>query len=250
MRRRGAVLFVHPFAEELNKSRRAVAVAARGLADDGWAVLTLDLLGCGDSSGDFSEASWDAWLNDVSFAYIWLQERYGCTPVLWGLRAGCLLATAALGGLPAAPDLLLWQPILSGNAFLGQFMRLKAAAEMLGEQATRTTTKELLEQLINGTTIEVAGYSVPPALAVPLRRAELDIPEGYAGRVMWCEVAPDDAKSSLSPAATMRVERWRALGIKIESIAVHGLPFWQTQEIAECPEIEVASRAFMRSLVQ
>jgi hypothetical protein len=41
---RGLVVFVHPFAEEMNKARRMAALQARALAGHGWAVLMSDLL--------------------------------------------------------------------------------------------------------------------------------------------------------------------------------------------------------------
>ena len=72
---RAALIFLHPFGEEMNKSRRMAALQARALAAAGYAVLQIDLHGCGDSSGDFSEASWDSWLADVSLAHAWLRTR-------------------------------------------------------------------------------------------------------------------------------------------------------------------------------
>jgi exosortase A-associated hydrolase 2 len=64
----GLVVHVHPFAEEMNKSRRMAAQQARALAAAGFAVLQIDLLGCGDSAGDSSDATWAAWLADVVWA--------------------------------------------------------------------------------------------------------------------------------------------------------------------------------------
>lgn len=61
----GTVVWVHAFAEEMNKTRRMSALMARLFAGDGWRVVQKDLSGCGDSAGDFSEASWAAWLDDV-----------------------------------------------------------------------------------------------------------------------------------------------------------------------------------------
>ena len=58
----GRVLYLHPFAEELNSTRRVVAQQARALAKAGYGVLQIDLLGCGDSSGEFADATWAAWL--------------------------------------------------------------------------------------------------------------------------------------------------------------------------------------------
>ena len=57
---RGAVLHLHAFAEEMNKSRRMVALQARALAEAGFAVLQIDLHGCGDSGGDFEVLSGSA----------------------------------------------------------------------------------------------------------------------------------------------------------------------------------------------
>jgi alpha/beta superfamily hydrolase len=54
----GLILCIHPFAEEMNKSRRMAALQSRALAEAGYTVLQIDLHGCGDSAGDFGEASW------------------------------------------------------------------------------------------------------------------------------------------------------------------------------------------------
>ena len=42
---RGALLYLHPFAEEMNKARRMAALQARRLAAEGWGVLQLDFHG-------------------------------------------------------------------------------------------------------------------------------------------------------------------------------------------------------------
>src|SRR5882672_8203208 len=68
---RGAVLYVHPFAEEMNKSRRMAALQSRALSAAGFAVLQLDLFGCGDSSGEFGDATWDDWVADIVEAAGW-----------------------------------------------------------------------------------------------------------------------------------------------------------------------------------
>ena len=89
---RGAFIYVHPFGEEMNKSRRMAALQARAFAAMGFGVLQIDLFGCGDSSGDFSDARWDIWKQDLSGASTWLAERVSAPISLWGLRLGALLA--------------------------------------------------------------------------------------------------------------------------------------------------------------
>ena len=60
---RGALVYVHPFAEEMNKARRMAALQARAMAAAGYAVLQIDLYGCGDSAGDcrLAEACASSW---------------------------------------------------------------------------------------------------------------------------------------------------------------------------------------------
>ena len=53
---RSKVLYLHPFAEEMNKCRPMLALTARQLAARGVQVLAVDLHGTGDSSGEFRDA--------------------------------------------------------------------------------------------------------------------------------------------------------------------------------------------------
>src|SRR6476469_157933 len=62
---RGAILYVHPFAEELNRIRLMSALQSRQFASLVYAVLQIDLFGCGDSCGDFNAARWDLWKRDL-----------------------------------------------------------------------------------------------------------------------------------------------------------------------------------------
>ena len=71
------MVYIHPFAEEMNKARRMAALQSRALAAAGFDVLQIDLLGCGDSSGDFGDATWNDWVNDVVHGCRWLRHiRY------------------------------------------------------------------------------------------------------------------------------------------------------------------------------
>src|SRR5215472_6075674 len=101
---RGSLLYIHPFAEEMNKSRRMVALQARSFSNAGYAVLQIDLMGCGDSSGDFADATWESWVQDVTLACEWLRHRSSSPLWIWGLRSGCLIAVEAARRLkPALP---------------------------------------------------------------------------------------------------------------------------------------------------
>ena len=251
---RGLVLHVHAFAEEMNKSRRMAAQQARALAAAGLAVLQLDLLGCGDSAGSFGDATWSRWEADVVWATEQLQQRTGiragsCQPLwLWGHRVGALLAAQVADRLAEAtghaPNLLLWQPTGSGKTALQQFLRLKAAAQLL-EGGGKGVTEALKRDLAAGQPVEVAGYTLHPGLAAGLEAATLNPPPRPA-RAVWLEVAQPQPQASatapatapeLLPASRAAIERWRSAGWAVDAAALPGPAFWQTTEIEDAPAL-------------
>jgi exosortase A-associated hydrolase 2 len=241
---RGVVVHVPAFAEEMNKSRRMTAWMARELAAKGFGVLQIDLHGCGDSTGDFGDATWDAWVEDIGVAVAWVRRHADAPLWLWAHRAGSLLACAALRTIEARPSLLLWQPVMSGRQYLTQFLRMKLAAEMLSEAGGRSRIKQLREELASGRTLEVAGYRLSSALAGGLDAAEVALEGAAVAHVAWIEVGSDG--SALSPAAEARVDALRAQGVSIDARAVRGPPFWHTVDIEDCPELVAASLAAVR----
>ena len=242
----GGVVYIHPFAEELNRSRRMAALQARAFAAAGFAVLQMDLYGCGDSSGDFADASWEHWVGDVAMARDWLLHKTGHVPWLWGLRTGCLLATEVVrrgGDHPA--NLLFWQPVVSGRQHLNQFLRLKLAADLV--QSTRgNSSAPLAAQLAAGQTVEVAGYSLSQPLASGLELANLDgIPMGshVACIELAATIGADIKPATNTPALAKQVIRWQAAGCVCVTQCLDGAPFWQAVEVELSPTLIEASLA-------
>jgi exosortase A-associated hydrolase 2 len=235
---RGAVLYVPPFAEELNRTRRMAALGARRMAAHGVGVLQIDLLGTGDSAGDFADARWDLWKQDLDAAAAWLRARIDAPLTLWGLRLGALLALdyARTAQGPLAP-LLLWQPVASGSTYLTQFLRLRTANAMLGDDASaQTGTKALRAALQAGETLEIAGYDLTPDLARAIDA--LPAPDTMAPPVPahWFDVlgAPGQAPG---PAAARVKAAWEAQGAALHVHTVTGAPFWATTAISTCPAL-------------
>ena len=234
---RGTLLFVPPFAEEMNKSRRMVALTANALADRGFVTLRVDLAGCGDSAGLLSQASWNGWLDDLSIGWGWLRARVTGTPWLWSLRAGSLLSSSLLTRLDAVPPLLLWQPVLSGKQHLTQFLRLRVAADAFAIVAAsaRATTQGLMQSLAAGDAVGVAGYALPPSIALPLAASEFVAPTTPTD-VLWFEVDASQTPA-ISPGSATRIAQWQTAGPRVVARAVGGPPFWATQEIEDCPAL-------------
>lgn len=224
----GTVVFVHAFAEEMNKSRRMVARTARALAAAGWEVVQRDLAGCGDSEGEFGEATWSAWQSDVLAD---VRAVPAGLPIwLWCHRAGALLAPHALAARPDA-NLLLWQPALSGSQHLQQFLRLHAGARIVGNAGDDVTPP--LQRLRAGTRVELGGYEISPELALGMEASRLELPLDWHGRAVWLELTAL-APPELSLPSTRCVAAWRERGAQVHAEALSGPAFWQTQEIEDC----------------
>ena len=234
-------VYVHPFGEEMNKARRMAALQSRRLAAAGYAVLQVDLFGYGDSSGDFGDARWEIWKQDVQAAVRWLQDRVQGPIGLWGLRLGATLAAdIARGRGMGIEQLLLWQPVASGEQFLRQFLRLRLAAEMLSSGAAQTGLRELGEALERGVSLEIAGYELHPELASAIGDLKLADLVPAVKRVHWLEVSPQP-EPAISPASLRALEAWRGKSMDIRAAVVTGEPFWTTMEITDCAALLDAS---------
>lgn len=238
----GAVVYVHPFAEEMNKSRRMASLQAKAMASSGYSVLQIDLHGCGDSSGDFGDATWEAWIEDVMQACYWLKKRSSSPLWLWGLRTGCLLAGEVADRIGQSSNLLLWQPVVSGKQFLQQFLRLKIAGGIQSGES-KGQMERMRAQLAQGKSLEISGYQLSSELSQGLEQAEL-LSSVHCSRIEWIELSgnPD---GSISPLARTRLDKWQAEGRNARGHLINGPAFWQTAEIAECPALIEASIQIM-----
>ncbi|RSZ60810.1 hydrolase 2, exosortase A system-associated [Massilia atriviolacea] len=246
---RGAILYVHPFADEMNKARRMASLQARRFAAAGYAVLQIDLFGCGDSCGDLSVARWDIWKRDLASARAWLRERAGSGPMhLWGVRLGGLLALDAACGMQV-DGIILWQPFLNGHTCINQFLRQDLAARMRasdpGDPATLGTTGQLRAALRTRGMLEVGGYE----LAAPLAHA-IDACDAAALPLPPCQVhwfaSGSPAPLRLAASAARIARRWNARGATLHFHPIEGRPFWGANDIADCPALlDATSAVFM-----
>ena len=238
---RGALVYLHPFAEEMNKARRMAALQARLLAQHGYAVLQIDLHGCGDSAGDFGDATWESWLRDARAAHDWLRGHCRDVPIwFWGLHSGCLLAAETARRLSDPVNFLFWQPVLTGKQSVQQFLRMKVAGDMLSG-AAKGAMETLRAELAAGRSVEIAGYAFSAALAQGLEQAELR-PPALPGRLHWFELTTR-SDATLTPAATQCLQTWQAAGFSVDSAVLPAPSFWQSTEIEVVPALLAATLA-------
>lgn len=221
-----ALLQVAAFADEMNKSRPMVIRQARAAADAGYATLILDCYGTGDSDGQFHDASWDTWVDDVRVAARWLRDRGFERIDVWGVRTGAALALDALHDMPVEVGrLIFWQPVVNGQVYLKQFLRLRRAAEIFH-------TAGADEDAGNGDgPVEVAGYVLVPSMSGALERIRLERQSPNCGRVVLVEVSSLPEPTLARPTLKL-VQTWRDSGTEVKAEAVPGEPFWSTLEVA------------------
>jgi exosortase A-associated hydrolase 2 len=248
-RPRGSVLYLPPFAEEMNRCRSHVAASARALTALGYRCLLLDLLGTGESEGDIAEARWERWVEDACGALQWLGDT-GDEPVtLWGLRTGALLAAEVAAAQPqAVQGLLFWQPVLDGALFVNQYLRLRLASQLV-QAGDKETTDSLRQRLAAGETIEVAGYPFTGAMAGSLGARKLSLgPELARLPLAWAEVVSKPAQP-LSPGSRRFIDACVAAGgaPRVEAVACPMV--WQLAEREEAPALRDATLRLMRGVV-
>ena len=243
---RGAVLVAAPFGEEMNKSRKMLALQAKNLAQQGFAVLVVDLYGCGDSDGEFKDASWAQWKDDLHVAFSWLREHCDAPISLLGLRLGALLALDFMRDTAHQVDrLILWQPVLNGQQFLTQFFRLKLANDILsGSQEQSGSTLAIRQQLNAGEIVEIAGYEVSSKLSASIDALNLTDFVSIKPPIYWFEIQ-NEASASLPPAKQKVIDFWQQHQVNAHLEQIPGHDFWMTQEISVCNElVERTTRIF------
>lgn len=233
---KGSILHIPAFCEEMNKSRAMVACQARAFARLGYDVLVVDFYGTGDSGGEFSEATWRLWHDDMVYSIGWLEKNVGGELSLWGLRLGGLMAMELSGGTCSNFEkLMLWNPVLNGEQYIHQFLRLRLANSiMYGNQ--KENVADLRAKLENGGSLEVAGYELSSDLyneVCAIKAIELD--DTLAKSVYWVEVSTSE--KALAIPAQKVVEKWRGEGLTVNVENVIGSQFWSTQEITHNSEL-------------
>lgn len=228
---RGHVLCVPPFNEEMNRCRSMVTLLARALSAQGLGTLVLDLYGTGDSEGDYAQARWSIWLDDLRRGMAWLDAQPGGCRVLWGLRLGAILAAELHAQRRRAETaLMLWQPVLDGKVHLNQFLRVRVAAQIDLAGAAKETTASMRATLAKGEPIEVAGYALHPELTEALDRARLAqhvLPAGTP--VLWLENAVGEP-ADIAPPSRAAMHSWPGAACRLEVAPFAGAAFWQAHE--------------------
>jgi len=159
-----AVLLCPPLALEYIRTHWSLRRLADQLSRAGFHVLRFDYFGTGDSAGQSSAGTVARWQDDIRSAANELLDLSGKRFLsIVGLRAGGALA-ATTEGLDTK-DLVLWDPIISGQSYIKELRRI--------HDSKLKIYNRVRHQPISKTNHELLGFPFPPTMQDSIEQIDL-----------------------------------------------------------------------------
>lgn len=212
---RGGVVLCPPIGKELTETQYVYRLLARRLQAAGFVVLRFDYDGTGDSAGGTNDPDRiDAWLRSIDEGLDFVRRCGPSWTAAVGLRVGATLAAVAAQRSPL-DALVLWDPVLSGRAFLREQRALQAIGVHNNDESPGET--------------EIPGYVFSAVTSSAL--GDLEMPAGSA-------VAADQTLLLVDPArpGTARLrKRLDSPGIEWREYAEPGSVFDVGKRVFDVP---------------
>lgn len=172
----------------------------------GFSVLRFDFSSTGDSLGDATEATVEAWLSDIGIAADALQQASGVKKVsIVGLRFGGTLAMLATARGDLRPrQLLMWDPIVDGGAYVRE-LGAQHRAYMLSDLGP--AWQERVAKHADGTPVEAFGTPLSEQLVREMRAIDLTAVKSGAEQITIVSTKPNETLRAALPQA-----RWIEVG--------------------------------------
>lgn len=229
---RGSIVIVPAFAEEMNRTRRTNAWIARELSALGYRVVLFDLSNTGDSSGDFAEATYANWCDDVLQVCGQIDKQSDSLDVLT-TRFGSLLLSSVIEKQEFKINrACLIAPLLSGSDMMQEFLKIRVAKSIF--EGKRESVKSLTESLGSGGSLDVSGYQLTEQLYASLAGLELH-KESFASMekvlTIFCRRDIKNGSGTSQNATELALD----LGERATTKVIKCQPYW-AQELAEISE--------------
>lgn len=227
--RRGVVM-CPPFGNEMNRMYRATHLLAERWTSKAH-VLRFDYAATGDSFGDWEDAGPARWVEDIASASRELSDISGTTKLtLAGIRFGALLAISA-AERTKANQLLLWDPVASGKAYLSELENL--------HQILVASHANLKAEGLEEIKLELCG--VDKAHWMETEMADLSMPAALPSNIEQTSIIQTSNQPLLEDVMTA----WRGDQCTIEHLTIDFNCAWSTEAEAivnPAPVIEELDR--------
>ena len=224
-RRDIGVVFCDAFEDERRTTCLAMTRLAREVAARGFAALRFDYWGCGDSPGDFADATVSTRLADIRSASAFLRAEAGVRKLcLLGLRFGATLASQAAEGTADCAALVLIQPEPDGKAYVDSLIKRKLVRGMI----TRAQGGEQVGGA-GADVIDLDGYALTQRTVKEMR--ECIIAPGrvaFRGPVLVVQISFNE---SIRPEARAVCAAYEGAGAKVDVRALVMPPLWSRIDV-------------------
>jgi pimeloyl-ACP methyl ester carboxylesterase len=185
------IVILAPGLQEYGTAHWAMRSLASALAARGFHTLRFDYHGMGDSSGEPTDVTMEAWAQDARVAYDEMRDTAGIARVSFiGLRLGALVGTLASSAGAGLRDLVLWDPVVCGARYLDEI-----------ELRDATMRLRLLHPPSHASREDLAGYPLPRPVRESIARLDLrKLAPPAADRVAIFVAQPQEEVLSLSDA--------------------------------------------------
>lgn len=219
------VLICHPLFEEKLHVHRVLVDFSRLLCSCGFKVMRFDYYGEGDSQGEFEEATVETRLNDISSALNFFRGKTSVDKIaLLGVRFGATLASLSAEKKGLSDALILWAPILKGNDYLLQLLRMNLIHQVVVYKKVLYTRENLIKGLKEGKRINVEGYEITRELYEQVSKVDLLADDKkFKGKALLFQFSQN------SPEFELELEKLRILYSKNNSselLKCADPPFW------------------------
>lgn len=196
------ILIIPPLFDEMNRCRRMLVQAMRGLAERGTGSFLIDLPGCNESLAALENQSLSTWREAVGAA----AAQLGVTHIA-SLRGGALVDDDV-------PNLPHWRLApAKGSSLLKTMIRTRIAGD---KEAGKATSEAGLMEAAKTAPIELAGNMLGPVMVAELASAEprdvaqltlRTLGQDIAGSTLWLRAEPQD-DPAMSAAIAADLDQW------------------------------------------
>ena len=218
-------LFCHPFAEEQKRVLFLHNQIAFQLANAGYPVFMGDYYGCGDSEGEFEDATITGWSNDIERFCKFFIKKYDLNSIgLIGTRLGGYLACRLLNTSLPIEKAVLIEPVLSPVRDFKMSIRQKLVKELHTGGHVNSNRKDMIKALESNGSIDFDGYCISSKFYRDLKTNHQSI-EPVKGKadLLFVHVSK---KQTLSPNYQTFLDNWTLLENAVTVLQEDLSPFW------------------------
>lgn len=232
------VVVCPPFGDERKSAWRVLTHMARTLSAAGYPVVQFDYWGCGESAGDFLDASVSTRLRDISAAADYLRQVADIENLcLLGLRLGATLATRVATERNDCTSMVLIEPIVSVSKYFDRMMQRKKLRQMI--TAGRAEGGEDGSDIV-----DLDGYAVRRATLEELQQLTFHTPDGECQEnTLLVQVSFNESLRSNTEEAVELLRDQAGAQPMVKKLVMP--PFWSRVDVTDTSRLDEVVVEFM-----